>query len=106
MVPKTEAAYRATVDRLLVQMRERNELPDYWITDNGRWMRKPSTNSSLESMLYHSQLSIMCEYVEALWFESDCEKFIAGLPDKTMLGFSGQLNNLADFEESLGMANG
>ena len=63
LVPKTEASYRATVDRLLVQMRERNELPYYWITDNGRWMRKPETHSSLESMLYQSQRM----YRRALW---------------------------------------
>ena len=77
LVPKTEAAYRATVDRLLVQMRERDELPYHWITDNGRWMRKPETHSSLESMLYQSQgmyrralWDDQPDYVE-IWIEKD-----------------------------------
>ena len=63
LVAKTENEYSNTIDRLLVNMRESGELPYQWITDNGRWMRKPRSYSSLETMLYHSHQM----YRRALW---------------------------------------
>jgi hypothetical protein len=54
LITKTEAEYKGTIIRLLSQMRLAGEIPFSWIADNSRWMRKPDTYSSLESMLSYS----------------------------------------------------
>jgi hypothetical protein len=54
LIAKTEAEYNGTVIRLLSKMRLAGQLPWHWIADNSRWMRKPSTYSSLEEMLRRS----------------------------------------------------
>ena len=51
VIDKTEAEYKGTVCRLLVQMRKANLIPFDWIADNTRWMRKPNTYGSLGEML-------------------------------------------------------
>jgi hypothetical protein len=48
---KTEQEYKATVVRLLTDMRLSGEIPFGWIADNTRWMRKPQSYSSLEAAL-------------------------------------------------------
>ncbi len=77
IIPKTEAAYKGTVVRLLAQMRLKGNLPFDWISDNTRWMTKPDTYSSLDSALRHTQDAYRrCvwdnqnAYVE-IWLEKD-----------------------------------
>lgn len=62
-IDKTEAEYKTTVCRLLVEMRRAGEIPYGWIADQTRWMRRPDTHDSLESMLELSQQT----YRRALW---------------------------------------
>jgi len=54
VIGKTEGEYKSTVVRLLGEMRRNHEINFSWIADNTRWMRKPSTFSSLEMMLKRS----------------------------------------------------
>jgi hypothetical protein len=67
VIQKSEAEYKSTVCRLLVEMRRDGAIPYGWIADNTRWMRKPNTYSSLASMLEHSQRT----YRRALWDDQD-----------------------------------
>jgi hypothetical protein len=67
IIGKTEAEYKSTVCRLLVEMRRDGTIPYTWIADNTRWMRKPDTYSSLESMLNNCQQT----YRRALWDNQD-----------------------------------
>jgi hypothetical protein len=53
--------------RLLGEMCRAKEIPFGWIADNTRWMRKPTTYSSLSDMLERSAEF----YRRALWDESD-----------------------------------
>jgi hypothetical protein len=64
-IEKTEAAYKATVCRLLVEMRRASQIPFGWIADNTRWMRKPRTYSSVEDALR----STARFYRRAVWDE-------------------------------------
>lgn len=67
VIEKTETEYKATVIRLLTQMRRAGAIPYGWIADNTRWMRKPRTHSSLEAAL-----QITAEtYRRALWGNQD-----------------------------------
>ena len=82
VIDKTEGQYKSTVVRLLTQMRLDDEVPFEWIADNTRWMRKPRTWSSLESMLKRSTETYRRSvwdnqnvYVE-VWTEKDA---IAGI---------------------------
>lgn len=68
VVGKTEGEYKRTVGRLLVEMRLRGEIPFRWIADNSRWMRKPDTYSSLDSMLRYSAET----YRRSVWDNQDC----------------------------------
>jgi hypothetical protein len=61
-IPKTDEAYDRVCYHLL-RMRRENIVPYAWIADNTRWMRKPSTYSSLEAYLNLSQQG----YRRALW---------------------------------------
>ena len=77
VIDKTEAEYKGTVCRLLVELRETGRLPYSWIADNTRWMRKPRTYDSLSQMLqitkdtYRRALwANQLEYVE-IWCEKD-----------------------------------
>jgi hypothetical protein len=66
VVPKTEAAYKHVVVRMLTRMRLSGHIPYGWITDNTRWMRKPRTYSSLPDMLERTSEF----YRRALWDSS------------------------------------
>jgi hypothetical protein len=66
-IAKTETEYKSTVVRLLTAMRRSGEIPFGWIADNTRWMRKPSSYSSLSDMLEQSQRF----YRRALWDDQD-----------------------------------
>jgi hypothetical protein len=63
VVPKTEAAYKATVGRLSVRMRRAGRLPYMWIADETRWMRKPRSYTGLEAALKRTAET----YRRALW---------------------------------------
>jgi hypothetical protein len=65
VVEKTEAAYKSTVCRLLGLMRRERIIPFDWIADNTRWMRKPRTYDSLESVLELTART----YRRAMWDE-------------------------------------
>jgi hypothetical protein len=67
VIAKTEAEYKTTVCRLLVQMRREGQLPFHWIADNTRWQRKPRTYGSLQAMLDNCQAT----YRRALWDDQD-----------------------------------
>jgi hypothetical protein len=66
VIPKTEAAYKQIVVRLLTRMRLSKEIPFGWLTDSTRWMRKPRTYSSISDMLEHTRDF----YRRALWDSS------------------------------------
>jgi hypothetical protein len=77
LIKKAEIEYQRTVIRLLVDMREKGEIPFNWIADNTRWMRKPTTFVGLEACLnntskfYRRDLwAAMPVYVE-VWCEKD-----------------------------------
>lgn len=63
VIEKTEGEYKRTVVRLLTDMRRNREIPFAWIADNTRWMRKPTTHSSLRDMLEMSAET----YRRAIW---------------------------------------
>jgi hypothetical protein len=67
LIAKTEAEYKGTVVRLMVEMRRDDELPFGWIADNSRWMRKPRTHDSLADMLEQSARL----YRRNLWNDQD-----------------------------------
>jgi hypothetical protein len=76
-IAKTETEYQRTVVRLLVEMRERGDIPFEWIADNTRWQRKPSSFTGIEACLkataesYRRNLwAAMPIYVE-VWCEKD-----------------------------------
>lgn len=76
-IGKTENEYKNTVVRLLGDMRRNRQIPPGWIADNTRWMRKPRTYDSIESMLdltaetYRRALwANQPAYVE-IWLEKD-----------------------------------
>lgn len=66
-ISKTEAEYKHTVCRLLAEMRRSGNIPFEWIADNSRWMRKPSSYSSLEEML----AQVRRTYRRGLWETQD-----------------------------------
>lgn len=68
VIDKTEAEYKGTVGRLLVDMRRSGEINYRWIADNTRWMRKPQTFSGLADMLQRSQRT----YRRAIWDDQEC----------------------------------
>jgi len=77
LIPKTEAAYKSIVVRLLTEMRKSGDLPFEWIADNTRWMRKPTTHTGLHRMLWESAQLYRRDlwenqraYVE-IWLEKD-----------------------------------
>src|SRR5262245_54508404 len=76
-IKKDEIEYQRTVVRLLTEMREAEEFPFEWITDNTRLMRKPASftnlNSCLESTAKFYRRNVwsnMPVYVE-VWVEKD-----------------------------------
>jgi len=67
LIDKTQNNYTNVVVRLLGEMREQKRVPFEWIIDNTRWMRKPQTYSSLQSMLETTAHT----YRRAIWNEQD-----------------------------------
>jgi hypothetical protein len=67
LVAKTETEYKATICRLLSDMRRAGELPFNWIADNTRWMRKPFTYHGLDGFLE----AAASQYRRALWANQD-----------------------------------
>jgi len=63
VIAKTEQEYKTTVCRLLGVMRREKQIPYGWITDSTRWMRKPTTHSSVEDAIE----STVKTYRRALW---------------------------------------
>ena len=51
VIDKTDADYKNVVCRISGQMRDAGELPFEWIVDSSRWMRKPTSFSSLDEAL-------------------------------------------------------
>lgn len=74
LIEKTEGEYRRTICRLLLAMRRDGEIGYDRIADGTRWMRKPTTHSSLASMLTR-QASM---YRHAVWDEQPvyCELWV------------------------------
>jgi hypothetical protein len=101
VIQKTESEYQQTVVRLLTEMREKDQIPFDWITDNTRLMRKPSSFTSLKSCLkatadfYRRDIwSKMPVYVE-VWCEKDAlsgvivvETEVYDVPLMTARGYS------------------
>src|SRR5258708_5394277 len=76
-IRKEEVEYQRTVVRLLMEMREKEEIPFEWIADNTRWMRKPTSFTGLDACLdatssfYRRDLwAAMPVHVE-VWCEKD-----------------------------------
>jgi hypothetical protein len=67
IIPKTEAAYKGDVCRLLAKMRRDGRLDYHALADNTRWQRKPRTHGSLESALRNTAEF----YRRDLWHEQD-----------------------------------
>jgi len=62
---KVEKDCKNVAGRLLKKLRYEGRMPFDWIVDNTRWMRKPDSWSSLESML-HEQKKL---FRRSLWLE-------------------------------------
>ncbi len=82
LIDKTEGEYRGTICRLLSAMRSRGEIPYSWLSDNTRWMRKPTTYRSLKEALedtsrwYRRDLFAEQDAYVEVWTEKDA---IAGI---------------------------
>jgi hypothetical protein len=63
LIEKTELEYQNAVQRNLVKMRESGQIPFSWITDNSRWMRKPTSYSNVYEALENAQYF----YKKDLW---------------------------------------
>ena len=66
-IAKTEGEYKSTVVRLLGQMRREKVIPFDWLSDSTRWMRKPTSFSSLDEALRRTAQT----YRRALWDNQD-----------------------------------
>jgi len=76
-IAKTEAEYKATVVRLLGEMRLDGIVPWSWIADNSRWQRVPTTYDSPRQLLEDAARTYRRDlwrsqptYVE-VWLEKD-----------------------------------
>ena len=74
VVVKTERAYKGLVGRLCVRLRRAGVLPYDWLADSTRWMRKPTSYSSLEAALRRTAET----YRRSLWADADtyCELWL------------------------------
>jgi hypothetical protein len=77
LVDKTEADYKGTVARLLVEMRRDGTIPYDWIADGTRWMRQPAVYTGLGDFIERHQNAYrrdiwaeLDEYVE-IWVEKE-----------------------------------
>lgn len=77
VIKKAEIEYQRTVIRLLVDMREADEVPFDWVADNTRWMRKPNTFVGLDACLnatanfYRRDLWAAMPVYAEIWCEKD-----------------------------------
>jgi hypothetical protein len=77
VITKVEAEYQKTIIRLLVELREKGEIPFEWISDNTRWQRKPTTFTGLEACLsntskfYRRDLWASVPVYVEVWCEKD-----------------------------------
>jgi hypothetical protein len=77
VIKKAEIEYHRTVIRLLVEMREKGEIPFDWLADNTRWQRKPATFVGLDSCLkntaqaYRRDLWAAAPVYVEVWCEKD-----------------------------------
>lgn len=69
VIDKTEAEYKNTVTRLLGEMRRERTIPYGWLADSTRWMRRPTTFSSVEDALKRTAAL----YRRALWDDSQVQ---------------------------------
>jgi hypothetical protein len=76
-IKKNETEYKRTIMRLLVDMRESGEVPFDWIADNTRWMRKPSSFTSVADCLeacasgYRRSPWVSMPHHVEIWCEKD-----------------------------------
>lgn len=82
LIEKTEGEYKRTIIRVLSEMRREGRIPFSWLTDNTRYMRRPTSFSSAEAALFavarayrHHLWDNQDAYVE-VWIEKDA---VAGL---------------------------
>ena len=77
LVEKTETEYRATIIRLLTELRRAGAMPFGWLADSTRWQRKPRTWNSLSDALrltaetYRRALWSTAESYVEVWLEKD-----------------------------------
>lgn len=77
VIEKTEGEYKTTVGRLLTKMRLDGDIPFDWLADGTRWMRKPTTYSSMEQALrrtaemYRRSLWDRQESYVEVWLEKE-----------------------------------
>ena len=65
IIDKTENEYKNTTCKLLSKMRRNGEIPYGWVSDNTRWIMKPSSYSNLKNMLLESA---KC-YRKSIWMD-------------------------------------
>ena len=77
VIAKLEIEYQRTAVRLLGEMRESGAIPFEWISDNTRWMRKPSSFTGIEQCinsaaeLYRRNLWHSAPIYVEVWVEKD-----------------------------------
>jgi len=72
LIQKTEIEYKMSVVRLLVQMREKGEIPFDWIADHTRSTYGPTTYSSLAECLKTTSK----KYRRRVWDDAQCRIFV------------------------------
>jgi hypothetical protein len=69
LVAKTEAEYKGTIGRLLVEMRINGEVPWEWISDATRWLHRPPVKQSMEQALQDAAMT----YRRDLWRDQNVD---------------------------------
>jgi len=54
-IEKTDGEYKTTICRLILRMRQNDDLPWHWIADHTRWMRLPAMYRSLKAFMTEMQ---------------------------------------------------
>jgi len=72
LIGKTETEYKMTVVRLLVEMREKGEIPFEWIADHTRSTYGPRTFGSLAECLKTTAR----KYRRRVWDDAQCRVFV------------------------------
>ena len=77
VIDKSENQYKNTVGRKSVQLREKGVIPFDWFSDHTRWMRKPTTYTSIEQCVtetakhYRRDLWNKAPVYVEIWLEKD-----------------------------------